>query len=264
MAEQEGGMNVMLAELFGTGGQAKTAGAEDQEKLAQVELFSKLAAEEGIDLDKLSDEQVRHLWHETFADKTASAEPAAAAPADVEKKAQAEFEEKRAAAVKVAEAEYLGRVMAHAMVQELGKIGEAQSKTAGANGAPTLKDRLLKVAGELPPWLNKGKGDKDKDGDHDEHKDDKGGPPHKDDKKDEKKEASAIDKKAAQVAVELVKKAGNFDVAVAQSKIAAVLTLGAKESTKIASAPSFDAGLEIRALELLEQAGYPVNWGEAK
>lgn len=261
MAEQEGGMNTMLAELFGTGGQAKTAGAEDQEKLAQVELFSKLAAEEGIDLDKLSDEQVAHLWHETFADKTASAEPAPAV--DTEKKAQAEFEEKRAAAVKVAEAEYLGRVMAHAMVQELGKIGEAQSKTAGANGAPTLKDRLLKVAGELPPWLNKGKGG-DKDGD-DKGKDDKGGPPEKkDDKKDEKKEASAIDAQAAKVAVDLVKKAGNFDVAVAQSKIAAVLTLGAKESTKIASAPNFEAGLEIRALELLEQAGYPVNWGEAK
>jgi hypothetical protein len=262
MADQDGGgMNMMLAELFGTGGQAKTASAEDQEKLVQAELFSKLAADNGIDLDTLSDAQIKHLWHETFSDKTASAEPTPAA--DTEKKAQAEFEEKRAAAVKVAEAEYLGRVMAHAMVQELGKIGDAQTKTAGANGAPTLKDRLLKVAGELPPWLNKGK-DGGGDDKGKEDKGDKGGPPEKkDEKKDEKKEASAIDAQAAKVAVDLVKKA-NLDVNVAQAKIAAVLTLGAKESTKIASAPDFATGLEIRALELLEQAGYPVNWGEAK
>jgi hypothetical protein len=275
-----GEMNEMLAEYYGTAGGAAAHTTEDQEKVAQVELFTKLAADNQIDLAKLDDTQVRYLWDSVFSDKekTAAAHGHKHKHGHGEKKAQAEFQEKKAAAEKIAEADFLGRVMAHAMVQELNKIGAEAQKTAAvvtppapaATPAPaektaSMKDRLLKIAGELPPWLNKGKGDKDGDGDGDKGKE-KDKDKEKGDKappfgKDKEKESSALDVKAAELAVKMASDHG-LDPKEAAQKIAAIFTLGVKESTKLASAPNYETGLEIRALELLEQAGYPVKWTE--
>ncbi len=273
-----GEMHQLIAEFYGTAQPTQ----EDQEKVAQMELFAKLAAKEGIELDKLSEEQIQTLWDNTFGtpeNKTAAAhghkhghKAAAAAchghkhghkqaSANVNEAAQAEWAEKRAAAEKIAEADFLGRVMAHAYVNELSKIGEElQSKTASAE-VTSLKDRLLKVAGELPPWL-KGKGE-EKGEKKPEDKGDKKPEEKKEEKEEKKASASALDLASAEYAVDLVGKAGG-DPKEAAEKVAAVLTLGAKESTKIAAATDYNMGKHIRALELLEQAGYEVNWGESK
>ena len=48
---------------------------ENLEKQAQAELFAKLAAENGIDLEKLSEAQIEHLWTETFSTKEAEFPP---------------------------------------------------------------------------------------------------------------------------------------------------------------------------------------------
>lgn len=252
-------MDQFLAEYYGTN---KTASAtqEDLEKQASVELFLKLAKEENIDISKLPDAKVEELYT-SWAAKVAEAASmgtsawSAAKTASEEKEeeekkkheeAKKEHEEKKAAAEKVAEADFLGRVMAHSMVQEMRKIA-ADTKVA-----------------ELPPALMahmKGKED-GKDGKDDEKHEEKKDEHKHEEKKDEDKKASAIDALALKRAGEIVKEAG-LDPEVALKKIAAAYTLNlVKESTKVASAPDVTTAVEVRALELLEGVGYPVEWSK--
>ena len=236
-------MNEFLAEHYGT---TKTAASqEEQEKEASVELFLKLAADQKIDLASMPDAQVQDLYNRW---KTAAAEePKKEDDKKVKEEARKEHEEKKAYAEKIAEADFLGRVMAHSYAQELRNI-------AAAGGE--------KVAGEMPEAFRKGpSGEKDKEPKKDE----------KDEKKDKEasallravraKQASAIDKLAAEHAVKLAREA-NLDADEAGRKVAAVLILNlAPESTKVASAPDLASATHVRALELLEKAGYPINWG---
>jgi hypothetical protein len=74
------------------------------------------------------------------------------------------------------------------------------------------------------------------------------------------KESSAIDEFAAQAAVEKVAAAG-WDADEAIERINSVFTLGTiGESEKIAAAENVEGAVEIRSLEILEAAGYPVEW----
>jgi hypothetical protein len=122
-------MDNWLASIYGTNA------ATDIEKTAQHNLLQKLAEEEGIDLSGMSDDELSNLYAQVSGDDGAGAvdegttveQPGAADPAALEaeavKLAQEKFEE----------ADFLGRVMAHAYNQELEKI--AQEKTAGTRGA---------------------------------------------------------------------------------------------------------------------------------
>jgi hypothetical protein len=76
-----------------------------------------------------------------------------------------------------------------------------------------------------------------------------------------KKKASALDELAVTAALEKAAAAG-FDMEEATDRIAAVATLGLADSEKVASAPAgdLDAAVDIRSLEYLEAAGYPVEW----
>jgi hypothetical protein len=244
-------MDQELAGMYGTTGVATT---EDQEKVAEAELFAKLAAKHEIDLTQYTDEQVLELYNGTMgkvaeetcpeckkADCTCPAADKEAAAAEAEKvaAAQAEFQAKQEWTEKVAECDKLGRVMAHAYVQELGLIEQA------------------KTAGEMPPQFAKKDDDKgeDKGEDKKDEAKDEG-------KKDEEKEASAIDHLAAKHAVDLAKEAG-LDTEVAAKRLDAVLTLGGPgASEKTASASTLEENVHIRALEYLEAAGYNVTWAE--
>lgn len=274
-------MSSTLSEVFGTS-KVASATAEDIEKRAANEFFIGLCKEQGINIKELNDSQLDDLYKAAmdmrkeagemppqFAKKDGDdkdkktegkkdgddKEKEAAAASAKLAAAQAEFDAVKTAAVKVAEAEAMGRIMAHSFVSELDKIAEKNG------GFP------------FPPK---------KDGD-DKDKDDK-----KDGKEDGKKEASSADKAAALVAAFQAKTAGaapavsgsttsNFDELAsyraidllkeaginpdeAFGRVNAVYTLGLKESTKLASAPDANAGLEIRALEICEAAGYEVTW----
>jgi len=316
------GMDQFLAEMYGT----KTASAEDFEKQAQAEYFSKLAADNGIDLNTLSDEQVTYLWNQTFA-KTAGD--------DVDRKveeAKREVEEKRASAEKFAEADFLGRVMAHAYVQELNKIaadgedkvdlrkhrpergpaanepsrGALNKRIGGAIGEGTIhstsnRSHSTPVSDNIAGMStaagrethNTGVGhftanDKSLRGSLRQHagaawrhiKDHPwrygGGAAagaaalgggallaHHLSKKNEGKESrsSALDEIASEVAFNKAAEAG-FQPEEAAQRLQAVLVLGLadQDNTKVAAGSSFEEAVEIRALELLEVAGYPVNW----
>lgn len=226
----------LLSDFF-----AQDNGSSNLEKQAQVELFAKLASENGIDIEKLSADEFAQLWNGTFAgEPDTAAEKTAAEKAEAEKvaaqqAAETELAEKRAEAAKFAEAEALGRHMAHA-----------------------LTDEIRKIAGEMPEAFRKK---------IEEKKDEKGSDEKKkDEDKDEgkklpEKKASAIDELAVELALKKVAEAG-LSVKQAQARLGALMVLGVSDSEKIASASDVSAAVEIRSLELLEAAGYPVNWGK--
>lgn len=300
------GMDSFLAEMYGTN---KTASAEeDLEKAASIDLFVKLAGEQNIDLANMPEQQVQALydgWVEKSAQaqnsvKTAGEDDKDDKKDDGEKKreeAEKEHEEKKAASEKLAEADFLGRVMAHAYAQELRKIaasqnGETEEPAEGEKEAampPQLAAALGKAKGHVGAAANKVKEhagnaaqklNKNRAGiavkNHlVEHKGayTAGGAAaaggaagaaaahhhHK------SKKASAIDELAAQHAVQMAHDNG-FDTDEAGRKVAAVLELvdrlGIAESEKVASAPTVDDAVGIRALEFLEAAGYPVTWNQ--
>ena len=72
------------------------------------------------------------------------------------------------------------------------------------------------------------------------------------------KQASAIDEIAEREAVKLAAQ-NDYDAEEAVERILAISTLGLPESEKVAAAQSPELAVEIRALEYLEAAGYPVE-----
>lgn len=151
----------------------KTAGAQLDYGTVMAEVV-KVASANGYDLSKATPEELN--------DAVAKMAQVMSDPQYAEK--QAAFKEK------LAEADAIGRVMAHAYVDELGKIAahahegketpeeERKEEEQKAEKKASLARALrAKVAGELPPQFAahmKGKGEHGKDKDDDEHgKDDK-------------------------------------------------------------------------------------------
>lgn len=152
-------MDQFLAEYFGN---TKTASANEQtdapdaesEKTAQMELFCKLAAQNNIDLDSLSEDQISTLWNATFAkeasDEDGEKEKDSEGEDDKKEEAKKEHEEKKEAMAKMAEATFLGKVMAHSLVAELREISkEAEAADAGE----TQETEENKEAAGMPPQL---------------------------------------------------------------------------------------------------------------
>ena len=124
----------------------------EAEKTAQMELFCKIAASQGIDLDSLDEDQISYLWNESMGkqaseddvdgDKSKESE----GDADEAKKedAKKEHEEKKEAMAKMAEATYLGKVMAHSLVAELREISKeaeaGEQEDEGADKEAGVKD----------------------------------------------------------------------------------------------------------------------------
>jgi hypothetical protein len=282
-------MDAFLAEYYGTN---KTASApqEDLEKQASVELFLKLASESNIDLKSMPDTKVQELYDSWVSKTAAAAAPAAEGGGtkvaseddeeDEEKKkheeAKKEHEEKKAAAEKVAEADFLGRVMAHSYVQEMRKIA-AQATAPEGEKTAGMPEALAKHLERTGKGVVKAVGRT-----HDEEK-----AMHKGTAKliggaahaagagavgagaaaavhhhNKEKASSAIDELAFERAQKIAAD-GGFDAEEAANKIAAAFTLNlVEESTKVASAPDVGTAVEIRALELLERVGYPVQWAQ--
>lgn len=298
------GMDQFLAEYYGTNG---TAQANDEEtKLAaaaELELFGKLAAANGIDLNALSDAQVEQLYAETFS-KEAEFPPGAGTKAkdhekddrhenneskDKREEAAKEHEEKKASQEKVAEADFLGRVMAHSYVQELNKIaaskemvhvpGHGSSSSKGHDkgqlfdrksdavkpGRGSLLARRARVAaGDAGKAIGKAaKNVATHVGKH-SGKYGLGGAAlaaggtaaamHK------KSSGSALDELASIQAYEKAAAAG-WDAEEAAQRIEAVMVLGpTDEDSKVASVATLEEAVDVRSSEILELAGYPVNW----
>ncbi len=168
-------MDSLLAEYFGNN--VKLASAPDAptpddgeaEKVAQMELFTKVAAAEGIDLDKLSEEQIAFLWNETMnkvassdgepkeSEVEATKESEGDPTEEKKEEAKKEHEQKKEASAKLAEATMLGKVMAHSMVAELREISKAAEAGAPADPGETPEPEESKEAA-MPPALAKALG----------------------------------------------------------------------------------------------------------
>lgn len=141
-------MNDWLAQMYNTNG-----AGEEQEKQAQVDLFCKLAAENNIDLSQMSQDEIGRLYAQVFP-KYAEEEGSEEEEDEEEKKKKKDEEEKtsaaqywmqkRASQEKIAEADMMGRVMAHAFTQELELIKEAAGRSGG------------EVYGDSADWRGKG------------------------------------------------------------------------------------------------------------
>jgi hypothetical protein len=271
-------MSKFLAEFYGTDGSVKeaAAAAEDTEKMASVEIFMKLAKDQNIDLASMKQEEVNALYN-GWVTKTSAATTATTKTAEEEEEegkekkkeeAKKEFEEKKAQQEKIAEADFLGRVMAHSFAQESREIAKTASNLAAAKdfagksymGAKNLGQHAhelkhkategAKAVGEhlgknFTPYAVGAAGAAGATAGHALGKN---------------KESSAIEDLASYRAVTLAHENG-LDAEEAARKIAAVIELGLnKPSEKIASAPDVETAVGIRALELLETAGYPVTW----
>lgn len=245
-------MNELLARHYGTDKLAAAAPPpveESQEKLAQYEVFVKLAEDNHLDLTKLSDEQVATLFHETFKTAEATESTAAEGTGGISEE-------------KLAEADFLGRQMAHAYVAEMQNIAKTAAATASANPAiAKVAQALRKTAGD-DEGKKDDKGDKEKDEGKDGDKGEKKLPPWLAEKK------ASIDELAAEHAFSMVQEFNKtvaadarYDEKVAAALIAHVARTGAGETTKLASASSVPQAIQFRALGILEHAGFQVNWG---
>jgi len=334
-------MNIDLAEMYGTPGAEEAV--EEREKVAQYELFAKLAADNDINLSELDDEQVSSLWDATFGEeKTAeekcgdcgktecSCEGGKDEGGEKTSAAEIEFLQEKDWSEKLAEADFLGRTMAHAYVNELGSIGESMDKEGGRVGdaAKAVREYASSQAGKARESASKaskyikGKGEgaskyvKDKGkavGDttfseagrkasgqakrlsgYTDLKEGIRGARSKNLAPESRaamrsqayrggakalatgsviggggyaaKNASvadaSIDELAFDLAVEKAAESG-WNADEAADRINSVFTLGLfdEENTKIASAETGEGAVEIRSLEMLESAGYDVEWG---
>jgi hypothetical protein len=302
-----------LAAMYGTPGGPS---AEDLEKTAQADLFVKLAADQGIDLNQLSDAQISHLWNSTFSKTAQEGEEEKkeegeekeeekeeeGEESEEEKKegaARAEFAQMKEWQEKVAEMDYLGRLMAHAYVQELGQIGDSMEKDAISRytspgvvkrTATKVLERMRGATKDIPAKLrSKYETVAERVGRQEVGGSRRSGgvsmnTPEEALARGKKiikrtaaggaatlaagggtaaamhKKSSALDELAIESALQKVA-AANFDVDEAATRIDGLLALhGAPEFVKSASAADVKEAVELRSLELLEAAGYPVNW----
>lgn len=114
-------MDQYLAQLYNTNGAAEIA-TEDMHKTANAELFCKLAADNGLDLSTMSDEQIAGVYAQVFPEDVGSDKVAAASEY---------VESKQEWAEKCAEADYMGRIMAHSFTQEREKIAGKEEAAEG-------------------------------------------------------------------------------------------------------------------------------------
>lgn len=171
-------MDPKLAEVY----QTNQPDEADVEALATAALAEKLAEADEVNVDGLSDEEAEALASQIIDGDSASAEgeeqpeaeAAAEEPAEEEEKTAGEEEQLTPEQEKIAEADYLGRVMAHAYVaerKEIEKQAAAETaKTAGKldnlKGAVAMtgaaaskkKDAVKAGAGKVMAHLKSGKG----------------------------------------------------------------------------------------------------------
>lgn len=131
-------MNELLAQAYNTQDNINTNnGVEKTAEAALIDELEKVAAAEGIDLNDFSDDDILEILGEAMGgdvEKTAAAEGV-----------EADDEETQ---VKLAEADFLGRTMAHAFYDELTGIQHGGvEKTAAADERPS--DAFLKIATQM-------------------------------------------------------------------------------------------------------------------
>lgn len=133
-------MDTLLANAYGTSALV----ADEMEKTAEAQLLEeleKVAAAEGIDLDTLSDDDIIEILQEAMgveAEETVEAEKTASD--DSSEDGQIKLSEDEFLA-----ADYKGRVIAHAIINELASVGNHMEKEASADEGNAIVDRANEI-----------------------------------------------------------------------------------------------------------------------
>jgi hypothetical protein len=116
-------MNEILAQAYGTREKLASAQMEKSAEAALLDELVKVAEAEGVDLNQLDDNDIAEILAGAMQ----------AAGQETEKTASADEELSDADQAKLQEADFLGRVMAHAMFDEMASIQDGGAeKTASA------------------------------------------------------------------------------------------------------------------------------------
>lgn len=158
-------MNEFLADLYGTRQQVGASEPSNIDKLAEAQILDDLFKAEGVDVDQLPNETLLKVATELFGADSALVKSAGDMPPQFEegkkhekgeskKEKKEEGEEEETEEEKLANADYIGRVMAHAFWNEKGELEKAASAKAGA--APSLQNIVKKASqqGQKPTALD--------------------------------------------------------------------------------------------------------------
>lgn len=134
-------MDPKLAAIYGT-----NQSDADLEKLAAAELAEGLANDDAVDTDGLTEEELEAVAQDVLNASAEGEEEGGNIDGEQEKTSAAE-----AAQEKLAEADYLGRVMAHSYNQELQKIASDVGMYGGTppSAAQRMKKSLKETGGKL-------------------------------------------------------------------------------------------------------------------
>ena len=310
------GMDQFLGQYYGTAS-APEPTQEDVEKVAQAEMFLKLAQAHGVDVNSLTDEQVNDLWNATWQQEKSAEEAAKEeheeekGKKEVAKKAKEEHEKEKEGEAKFAEADYMGKIMAHSYVAELSKIAdeagdladaghEVADDTTKARSSGGFFHRAGNAGKRVGKWmggmesqpggkhhyslareaLHKGKDEvaKRKWGEGLKHIGKGTGKMlaapaaiaatvygakklfgHKKEEEGEKSSSANLDYLAAEYALQKLA-ADNWDTEEGVALLNQVLENGPDASDKIAYVNDLPDAVDVRSSELLEAAGYPIDW----
>lgn len=137
-------MNEFLAEMYGTRDNIGAPSNDAEvEKMAEAQLLDEALQAEGIDIDQLPGETIVKLAHQLLGEDSQIVKEAAA-EGDMDES----FEEK------VAQADFLGRVMAHSYVDEMTGM-DKEAKGEAVFKAKLLGKKLLSKTKKLPGRLGK-------------------------------------------------------------------------------------------------------------
>ena len=128
-------MDNFLADYFGTNQTApeQVTETDELEKMAQLVMLDKIAANQGVDLSNLTDDEYVQLAQEVFEsngqEKVAEQQAQTQELTDLEKEAAVKFEE----------SVYLGKVAAHALWNELNSIQQVAMEKEAADATTMQK-----------------------------------------------------------------------------------------------------------------------------
>lgn len=236
-------MDKTLAEFYGTNVEAEG----DAEKLAAAEAAEVLAGEKGVNLEEMSAEELEAVAQEVLKGE-GEEDP---------EKPEVKEPEGEEAQTKFAEADYMGRVMAHAFVQETKEIEKeaaakaevaAKAKTAGKGGKVMDHLKKVKKSAAMPPQFMKhmkGEGKEEK-------KEEK----EKEDKKEKK--SSAFDQLVDARIAEILK-ANEIDPASVSSELEKKSAAEAEPTEVVDQKALLAQKVDEKAYEALKELGFQIE-----
>ena len=256
-------MNQFLTELYGT---RETIGAvpdtsDDVEKMAEAEILGRFLDNENVDVESLDGDTILKVAYELFGEGSELVKEAMSEPPEEEEEDEEDDDAEKESADKLAEADFYGRAMAHAYVNELdamdkeaGRIGYTARQLGGVleSGAKAVKgkgEKMLKTfrkakdkrpGKDFSTFTTGSKGEKVPGKDFSTFTKGKGN-------------LGAL----GQVAKEHKKTVGGIGAGLAATGIGAAALSSKKGKKKAASA--LDILAEQRALEMLKEAGVGVD-----